>query len=124
MHNELNDHSADEDNEEFVRRTIIWDDGFSFQADPDVTVMREDRMKKILDAIEDENERDTPLMFRQFVRELLAKVCLKLLGAINYDDILLQNVLASISQGELLDRYLFDNMLRSRGTQARCHLIQ
>ncbi len=83
-------------------------------------------MKEILDAIEDENEQDTPLIFRQFVRELLAKLRLKLLGAINDDDILLRDVPGSISRGELLDRYLFDNVLflRSRGTQARCHPIQ
>jgi len=32
-------------------------------ADPDVAVLHEDKMTDILDAIEDENEEDTPLMF-------------------------------------------------------------
>jgi hypothetical protein len=78
MHNELDDSSVNKDNEEYVRRTIIWDDKFSFETDLNVTVLREDKMNEILDAIEDENEQDTQLMFRQFVRELLAKVRLKL----------------------------------------------
>ncbi len=68
MHNELDDHSVDGDNEEYVRRTIIWDNEFSFQTDLDITVLREDKMNEILDAIEDENEQDTLLMFQRFVR--------------------------------------------------------
>ncbi len=108
MHNELDNHSVDEDNEEYVRRTIIWENEFSFQTDLDVTVLRKDKMNEILDAIEDEIEQDTPIMFRRFVRELLAKFRLKLLGAINDDDIILQDVPGSISRGELLDRYLSD----------------
>jgi hypothetical protein len=67
-------------------------------------------MKEIFDAIADETEQDTPLMFRRFVREILAKLRLKLLGAINDDDILLQDVPGSISRDELLDRYLLDDV--------------
>ncbi len=59
---ELVDHAADEDNEEFVRSTITWDNEFSFQVDPDVTVLREDKMTEILDTINDENEQDMQLM--------------------------------------------------------------
>jgi hypothetical protein len=97
MHNELDDHSVDEDNEEFVRRTII--DGCYCPA------RRQDEGNS-----RHENEQDTPLMFRRFACELLAKLRLKLLGAINDDDILLQDVPGSISRGELLERYLFDDV--------------
>ncbi len=58
MNNELDDHSVDEDNEEYVRPTIIWNDEFSFQTDLDVSVLREDKINGILDAIEDENEQE------------------------------------------------------------------
>ena len=67
---ELDDHSVDEDNEEYVRPTNIWNDEFSFQTDLDVSVLREDKINEVLDAIdamEDENEQDTPLMFRRVV---------------------------------------------------------
>ena len=87
MHNEFDDHSVDEDNEEYVRPTIIWNDEFSFQTDLD-----EDKINEILDAIEDENEQGTPFMFRRFVRELLAKLRLRLLDAIDYDDIIFQDL--------------------------------
>jgi hypothetical protein len=110
MHNELDYHSTDEHNREFVPYMNICDNEFLFQADPDVTVLREDKMKEILDAIADENEQDTLLLFLRFVREILAKLRLKLLGAIDDDDILLQDVPSSISRGELLDRYLFDDV--------------
>jgi hypothetical protein len=108
MHNELSDHSANEDSEEFVRRTIIWDDEFSFQADLDVTVLHEEKRTNIIDAFADEIEVDTPLKFQRFILELLAKLRLKMLSGINDDDILLQDVPGSISRGELLDRSLFD----------------
>ncbi len=104
MHNELSDHSANEDSEEFVRRTIIWNDEFSFQANPDVTVLHEEKRANIIDAFADEIEVDTPLKFQRFVLELLAKLRLKLLSVINDDDILLQDIPGSISRGELLDR--------------------
>jgi hypothetical protein len=54
MHNELDDHSVDEDNEEYVRPTIIWNDEFSFQTDLDVSVLREGKINEILDVIEDD----------------------------------------------------------------------
>ncbi len=111
MHNELDDYSVDEDNEEYVRPTIIWNDEFSFQTDLDVFVLREDKINEILDAIEDENEQGKPLMFRRFVRELLAKLRLKLLDAIDYDDIILQDLPGSmISRDNLLGRYLSDEV--------------
>ncbi len=59
MYNELVDHAADGDIE-FVRRTITchntWDNEFSFQVDPDVTVLPKNKMKEIFDAVEDEDE--------------------------------------------------------------------
>jgi hypothetical protein len=70
MHDELVDYK--EDDEEYVRRTRIWDDEPSFHVDPDVAVLHEDKMTDILDAIKDENEEDTPLMLQLFVRKLLA----------------------------------------------------
>jgi hypothetical protein len=45
MHNELDDHSVNEDNEEYVRPTIIWNDKFPFQTDLDVSVLREDKIR-------------------------------------------------------------------------------
>jgi hypothetical protein len=42
-------------------------------------------MTNILDAIEDENEEDTPLMFQRFVRELLVKLRLKLFCGIKFE---------------------------------------
>jgi hypothetical protein len=111
MHNELDDHSVDEDNEEYVRPTIIWNDEFSFQTDLDVSVLREDKINEILDTVEDEYEQDTPLMFRLFVREILAKLRLKLLDAIDYDNIILQDVPGSmISRDYLLGRYVSDEV--------------
>jgi hypothetical protein len=111
MHNKLDDHSVDEGNEEYVRPTIFWNDQLSFQMDLDVSVLREDKMNEILDAIENENEQDTQLMFRRFVHELLAELRLKLLNAIDYDDIILQDVPGSmISREELLGRYLDDEV--------------
>ena len=77
-------------------------------------------MNEILDAIENENEQDTQLMFRRFVRELLAKLRLKLLDAIDYDDILLQDVPGSmISRDDLLGRYLSDEVF-FRVKKPRC----
>ncbi len=119
MHDELVDHSADEDSDEFVRRTITWDNEFSFQVDMDETVLREDKMTDILDAVDEKNEMDTPLKFRRFVGELLAKMRIKLLGAINDDDIFLQDVPCSIPRGELLDEYLFDDVF-FRVKKPRC----
>ena len=122
MHNELDDSSVNKDNEEYVRRTIIWDDKFSFETDLNVTVLREDKMNEILDAIEDENEQDTLLIFRRFVRELLAKLRLKLLDAIDYDDIILQDVPGSmISRDDLLGRYLSDEVF-FRVKKPRCSI--
>ena len=43
MNNELDDHSVDEDNEEYVRPTIVWNDEFSFQTDLDVSVRQDQR---------------------------------------------------------------------------------
>ena len=122
MHNELDDHPVDEDNEEYVRPTIIWNDEFSFQTDLDVSVLRDDKINEILDAIEDENEQDTPLMFRRFVRELLAKLRLRLLDAIDYDDIILQDVPGSmISRDDLLGRYVSDEVF-FRVKKLRCSI--
>jgi hypothetical protein len=107
MHDELDDHSVDEDIEEYVRPMIIWNDEFSFQTDLNVSVLRDGKINEILDAIEDENEQDTPLMFRRFFCELLAKLRLRLLDAIDYDDIILQDVPGSmISRDDLLGRYV------------------
>jgi hypothetical protein len=111
MHKELGDHSQDEDNEEYVRCTIIWDDELSLHADPDVAVLHEDKMTDILDAIEDENEEDTPLLYRLFVLELLAKLLLKLLRGIKNDDILPRDIPCSISGRELLHSYEWDNAI-------------
>jgi hypothetical protein len=48
-------------------------------------------------------------MFRRFVSELLAKLRLQLLDAIDYDDIILQDVPCSMrSLDDLLERYLSD----------------
>jgi len=122
VHNEVDDHSVDEDNEEYVRPTIIWNDEFSFQTDLDVSVLREDKIDEILDAIEDENEQDTPLMFRRFVRELLAKLQLRLLDAIDYDDIILQDVPGSWrTRDDLLGRYVSDEVF-FRVKKPRCSL--
>jgi hypothetical protein len=122
MHNQLDDHSVDEDIEEYVRPTIIWNDEFSFQTDFNVSVLREDKINEILDAIEDENEQDTPLMFRRFVRELLAKLRLRLLDAIDYDDIILQDVPGSmISRDDLLGRYV-SNEVSFRVKKPRCSI--
>ena len=126
MHNKLDDHSVDEGNEEYVRPTIFWNDQLSFQMDLDVSVLREDKMNEILDAIENENEQDTQLMFRRFVRELLAKLRLKLLVAV------LSMMTTSFSKTYpflflgWIDTCLTMcfSWLRSRGTQARCHPIQ
>jgi hypothetical protein len=92
-----------EDDKEYARHTIIWDDEPSFHVDLDVAVLREDKMTNILNAIEDENEEDMPLMFRRFVRELLAKLRLKLLlllHCIKDDDILLRDMAGSNSQAQ------------------------
>ncbi len=111
MYDEVGDHSQDEDNEEFVHRTIIWDDELSFHAQADAAVLHEDKMTDILDAIEDENEEDTPLLFRPFVRKLLAKLRLQLLRGIKNDDILLQDISGSISRREMLDTYEWDDVI-------------
>ncbi len=58
-----------------------------------------------------ENEEDTPLMFRQFVHELLSKLLLKLLHTrfINDGDILLRDIPGSESLQILLDSNPWDD---------------
>jgi hypothetical protein len=90
MHDELVD--CKEEDKEYVRSTIYWDDEPLFHVDLDAAALREDKMTDILDAIEDENEEDTPLMFRSFVHELLGELRLKLFRGIKDDDILLRDI--------------------------------
>jgi hypothetical protein len=83
MHEKLVDYKKED--EEYVHRTITWDDEPLLHVDLDASVLREDKMTNILDAIEDENEEDTPLMFQRFVRELLVKLRLKLFCGIHLE---------------------------------------
>ncbi len=110
MHDEPDDYEEDE--EYILRRMITWDDDEpSFHVDLGGAVVCEDKMANILDAIEDDYEEGTQLMFRRgFVRELLAELRLKLLHAsgINLKNDDNVSIIRRIPDSVIVIRYVSD----------------